>query len=1064
MKIEGPARSEAMGHGEDQSVEPGRTGPKGLGGPEKGPEGMEGRAEGAKESMTQLQQLLAKCTPEGARGAGQGSSSSSSRAAILKQFQSQPASRVNRFVPWSPLLLCADMRVVVSAVMNALVVCWREEHLIGLLYPLRSQKSEIRAQDWFSSDCKLACPCDQRVQLNCKGRNRFEYHQGRWYCGLARDHAKSPCGFAFTYNSYNKKAKDSGGGTPDFVGTGFNPLRDPVKDFAYEILPDFQEKSGIWSLHRGKRKTNGEPVSVFLYEVAQGTEQQTQLAKAAFKRMKTLRHPNILAYVDGLETEKSLYLVTEQVTPLAVHLKAQAEKGGSGELEVSWGLHQIVKALSFLVNDCHLLHNNVGVSAVFVDRAGEWKLGALDHVVAEQGDPSGVSLPTPKAVYPDMERYDPPEMANNTGEKWAGEVWRLGCLIWEVFNGPLPRTSSLRSLGKIPKALVPHYCELVGANPRARPNPARFLQNCRASGGFLSNSFVESNLFLEEIQIKEQAEKQQFFQDLSENLDSFPEDFCKHKVLPQLLTAFEFGNAGAVVLTPLFKVGKFLSAEEYQQKIIPVIVKMFSSTDRAMRIRLLQQMEQFIQYLNEAAVNSQIFPHVVHGFTDTNPAIREQTVKSMLLLAPKLNEANLNQELMRHFARLQARDEQGPIRCNTTVCLGKIASYLNAGTRQRVLISAFSRATKDPFPASRSAGVLGFAATHNFYSITESASRILPTLCTITVDPDKSVRDQAFKAIKSFLTKLETVSEDPTKLAEIEKDVASCAQPAGGSSTWTGWAVTGMSSITSKLIRNAPGTEGGAAAEDGEPANAISPTSAPDGAPAPGRTHEVMDKKEEPIGDRWDEEEDWGSLEDPEKAHTESDDWNTDWSGTTASKKKASDKGVGRSSSSVAVKKQSADWSSSGWDADDSLSNEKEGPGQSSAGEEGWGNDWGEEDTDTTLANTTLPEAEGVRLASEYNWDSGSSGPVGANQNDLFTSVSQRNTAGTPTTGEGLAAEGTGEWGAEESWESVDGNQGLSKAELSKKKREERRKELEVKRAERKAAKGPLKLGARKLD
>lgn len=50
----------------------------------------------------------------------------------------------------------------------------------------------------------------------------------------------------------------------------------------------------------------------------------------------------------------------------------------------------------------------------------------------------------------------------------------------------------------------------------------------------------------------------------------------------------------------------------------------------------------------------------------------------MLLLAPKLNEANLNQELLRHFARLQSKDDQGPIRCNTTVCLGKIAPYLNA--------------------------------------------------------------------------------------------------------------------------------------------------------------------------------------------------------------------------------------------------------------------------------------------------------------------------------------------------------------------------------------------------
>lgn len=58
------------------------------------------------------------------------------------------------------------------------------------------------------------------------------------------------------------------------------------------------------------------------------------------------------------------------------------------------------------------------------------------------------------------------------------------------------------------------------------------------------------------------------------------------------------------------------------------------------------------------------------------------SMQSMLLLAPKLNETNLNQELMRHFARLQARDEQGPIRCNTTVCLGKIASYLNAGVKK----------------------------------------------------------------------------------------------------------------------------------------------------------------------------------------------------------------------------------------------------------------------------------------------------------------------------------------------------------------------------------------------
>ncbi|XP_064182218.1 N-terminal kinase-like protein isoform X2 [Anguilla rostrata] len=881
--------------------------------------------------------------------------------------------------------------------------------------------------------------------------------------------------------------------------------RDPVKDFNYEILPETQEASGIWTLHRGKRKTTGEPVSVFVFEVTAGAEDQTVLAKAAFKRMKTLRHPNILCYVDGLETEKCLYLVTEPVTPLATHLKAQAERGGSGELEVSWGLHQILKALCFLVNDCRLLHNNLGVWSVFVDRAGEWKLGGLDHVTSV-GDPS--PSPPQRKVSPDLEKYDPPESLSSggkaAGEQWSADVWRLGCLIWEVFNGPLPRASSLRSLGKIPKQLVPHYCELVGANPKVRPNPARFLQNCRSPGGFLCNSFVESNLFLEEIQIKDPAEKQQFFQDLSENLDSFPEDFCRHKVLPQLLTAFEFGNAGAVVLTPLFKVGKFLSPEEYQQKIIPVIVKMFSSTDRAMRIRLLQQMEQFIQYLNEAAVNSQIFPHVVHGFTDTNPAIREQTVKSMLLLAPKLNETNLNQELMRHFARLQARDDQGPIRCNTTVCLGKIAPYLNAGTRQRVLISAFSRATKDPFPASRAAGVLGFAATHNYYSMAESAARVLPTLCTLTMDPDKSVRDQAFKAIKSFLTKLEAVSEDPSKLAEMEKDVTSSAQSPGtaaAAASWAGWAVTGVSTLTSKLIRTAPGgPESGAtenvpsappAAENAPPqGGAPGPATKTDAAgsnPAPSALSNQSDaskaeeKVEETPEERWDDE-DWGSLEQEQsKAQAEPDDWNSsDWSAVSSVKKKPNDKRVGRTTSD-AVKKQSSDWSSSGWDADDSWSNEKEadGQGQSSPGDEGWGNDW-EEDGEMgdsfsptlhesaasapkghTATSATLPE--GTRLTSEYNWDT--SGARGS-QSDLFSGMSQRapSAAAPQKSEEGWGGDPSGDWGTDENWESLDGDQGLSKAELAKKKREERRKELEAKRAERKAAKGPLKLGARKLD
>ncbi|KAM5249049.1 N-terminal kinase-like protein isoform 8-T8 [Ctenodactylus gundi] len=779
--------------------------------------------------------------------------------------------------------------------------------------------------------------------------------------------------------------------------------RDPVRDFPFELSPEPPEGSppGPWVLHRGRKKATGSPVSIFVYDVKPGADEQTQVAKAAFKRLKTLRHPNILAYIDGLETEKCLHIVTEAVTPLGMYLKARAESGGLKDQELSWGLHQVVKALSFLVNDCGLIHNNVCMAAVFVDRAGEWKLGGLDYMYSAQGNGGG---PPCKGI-PELEQYDPPELADSSGrvvrEKWSADMWRLGCLIWEVFNGPLPRAAALRNPGKIPKSLVPHYCELVGANPKVRPNPARFLQNCQAPGGFMNNRFVETNLFLEEIQIKEPAEKQKFFQELSKSLDSFPEDFCRHKVLPQLLTAFEFGNAGAVVLTPLFKVGKYLSTEEYQQKIIPVVVKMFSSTDRAMRIRLLQQMEQFIQYLDEPTVNTQIFPHVVHGFLDTNPAIREQTVK--------------------------AKDEQGPIRCNTTVCLGKIGSYLSASTRHRVLTSAFSRATKDPFPPSRVAGVLGFAATHNFYSTNDCAHKILPVLCGLTVDPEKSVRDQAFKAIRSFLSKLESVSEDPTQLAEVEKDVHAASSPGmgGAAASWAGWAVTGVSSLTSKLIRAHPTTTATdnsmpqRSVPEGHPALAPIPASATPITSSHWETQENSkeEAQDNSTADRWDDE-DWGSLEqEAESVLAQQDDWNA--------RSQASPAELVSRVNHLDHKSPESDWSN--WEAEGSW-------------EQGW-------------QETSSPELppEGTRLASEYNWG----GPESNDKGDPFASLSVRSNT--------QPKADLDTWG-DDSWEGLETESRQAKAELARKKREERRREMEAKRAEKKGAKGPMKLGARKLD
>lgn len=48
----------------------------------------------------------------------------------------------------------------------------------------------------------------------------------------------------------------------------------------------------------------------------------------------------------------------------------------------------------------------------------------------------------------------------------------------------------------------------------------------------------------------------------------------------------------------------------------------------------------------------------------------------MVLLAPKLGEGRRGGELPRLLLKVQGGDALGPLRCNATLCLGRLAPHL----------------------------------------------------------------------------------------------------------------------------------------------------------------------------------------------------------------------------------------------------------------------------------------------------------------------------------------------------------------------------------------------------
>ncbi|VFQ81114.1 unnamed protein product [Cuscuta campestris] len=576
-----------------------------------------------------------------------------------------------------------------------------------------------------------------------------------------------------------------------------------LKDLPYNIGEPYSSAWGSWVHYRGTSRDDGAPVSIFALSGSNANDGHLAAGRNGVKRLRTVRHPNILSFLhsteaetfDGSTAKVTIYIVTEPVMPLSEKLKELGLVGTQRDEYCAWGLHRITKAVSFLNNDCKLVHGNVCVSSVVVTQTLDWKLHAFDVLSEFDGNNEASTGPMLQYEWLIGAQYKPSEMLKSDwttirkSPPWAIDSWGLGCFIYELFSGTkLSKTEELRNISSIPKSLLPDYQRLLSATPARRLNSSKLLENSE----YFENKLVETIQFMEILNLKDSVEKDTFFRKLPNLVDQLPRQIVVKKLLPLLASALEFGSAAAPALTAFLKMGSWLSAEEYNLKVLPTIVKLFASNDRAIRVSLLQHVDQFGESLSSQIVDEQVYPHVATGFSDTSAFLRELTLKSMLVLAPKLSQRTISGSLLKYLSKLQV-DEEPAIRTNTTILLGNIASHLNEGTRKRVLINAFTaRALRDTFSPARGAGVMALCATSSYYDATEIATRILPNIVVLTIDPDSDVRSKAFQAVDQFLQLVKQHDKSSTGDAT---GIGTQTTSIPGNASLLGWA---MSSLTLK--------------------------------------------------------------------------------------------------------------------------------------------------------------------------------------------------------------------------------------------------------------------------
>ena len=211
------------------------------------------------------------------------------------------------------------------------------------------------------------------------------------------------------------------------------------------------------------------------------------------------------------------------------------------------------------------------------------------------------------------------------------DMWGLGCLIWESFNGPLRSTTSLKSIGNVNTSNIIAILYLICCGVfRFQNNQLQFTVSLwgpiqdRDLTQKMQWKGVESQVdtstmiwlipccFWKKFRSRNREIRLPFIPNCpicwTVSLTTCRNIRSYHSLLMPLILEMpvplfqrpcsRYGlisgsgslNWSCYLSTLLFtQLGNLLSEDEYQKKIVPCVVKLFSSPDRATRARLLQQ-------------------------------------------------------------------------------------------------------------------------------------------------------------------------------------------------------------------------------------------------------------------------------------------------------------------------------------------------------------------------------------------------------------------------------------------------------------------------------------------
>ncbi|KAJ8681456.1 hypothetical protein QAD02_017243 [Eretmocerus hayati] len=391
------------------------------------------------------------------------------------------------------------------------------------------------------------------------------------------------------------------------------------------------EITDFWTHHSAQVSDNHTTnLSVFISEPSlhSGASfgKPSPLEKSA-KNLMLYRHPCILKYVTSWSKGHNFYLATEQVKPLLQVLGSQTS------LQICIGLNNILKALLFLHQNTKGSHNNVSTNSIYVTSEGNWKLGGFEYYCLHS------------------------ELDANFLKKIKS--YRYDRAISPKESHTLESTSDLSFIDKFAFAVLGEDV-LKFISEDDVPGLSDFKTLCvqrfeditfltLESHVFFTHEFIKIYSFLNDLPLKAEPEKEEFFMNLVTQLKVFPEKVVAEQLGKLLLSRIVLldPTAQTSLLPFVFKPKDnaddpgLLSVTTFQVYLVPKLLQMLSVRDISIRLLLLSHFGSFLKAFQIDDLKHHVLPELLVGIKDTNDDLVSATLHVLADLVPLLGSATV---------------------------------------------------------------------------------------------------------------------------------------------------------------------------------------------------------------------------------------------------------------------------------------------------------------------------------------------------------------------------------------------------------------------------------------